>query len=118
MGSLPAMLRHVAVFKWADGTPSEKVDALAQALAGLPAVIPAIRSYRFGPDAGLGLSANGDFAVVADFDDAGGYRAYAAHPAHQDVIVRLLRPILAERLSVQFSSEEAARRPAPSGGTR
>ncbi len=49
------------------------------------------------------MSANADYAVVADFDDADGYAAYAGHPAHQDVIVRLLRPIVAERLSVQFT---------------
>ncbi len=97
------MLRHVAVFRWVDGTPPADVDAFASALAGLPAAIPEIRSYRFGPDAGLGMSANADFAVVADFDDADGYAAYAAHPAHQDVIVRLLRPMLGERMSVQLT---------------
>jgi hypothetical protein len=97
------VLRHVAVFRWVEGTPPGEVDAFAAALARLPAMIPSIRSYRFGPDARLGLSANGDFAVVADFDDGDGYVSYANHPAHQDVIVRLLRPMVAERLSVQFT---------------
>lgn len=92
----------MAVFRWVEGSSSDDVDALATALAGLPAVIPEIRSYRFGPDAGLGVSANADFAVVADFDDADGFATYAAHPAHQDLLVRLLRPILAERMSVQM----------------
>ncbi len=95
------MLRHVAVFSWVPGTSPADVDAFSSALAGLPAVIPEIREYRFGPDAGLGLSANADFAVVADFDSDEDYRVYASHPAHQDVIVRLLRPILGTRLSVQ-----------------
>ena len=93
----------MAVFRWIEGTSPAEVSAVASGLAGLPALIPSIRSYRFGPDAGLGLSANADFAVVADFDDAEGYSAYASHPAHQDVLVRLVRPLLAERLSVQFS---------------
>ena len=92
----------MAVFRWNEGTSAAEIDAFAEGLAGLPAVIPSIRAYRFGPDAGLGLSANADFAVVADFDDVEGYAAYASHPAHQDVIVRLLRPLVAERLSVQF----------------
>jgi hypothetical protein len=93
----------VAVFRWAEGASPDAVDALAAALAGLPAEIPEIRAYEFGLDAGLGISANADFAVVADFDDADGFATYAAHPAHQDVIVRLLRPLVAERLSVQFA---------------
>jgi hypothetical protein len=93
----------VAVFRWVDGTSPADIEAFAAGLAGLPALIPSIRSYRFGPDAGLGLSANADYAVVADFDDVEGYATYAAHPAHQDVIVRLLRPLVAERLSVQFT---------------
>jgi hypothetical protein len=97
------VLRHVAVFRWAEGAPPAGVAALSAALADLPLVIPEIRSYRFGPDAGLGMSANADFAVVADFDDAEGYATYAGHPAHQDVLVRLLRPLLGERLSVQFT---------------
>ena len=114
------MLRHVAVFRWVEGTSSAEVDAFASALAGLPALIPEIRAYRFGPDAGLGLSANADFAVVADFDDVEGYATYAAHPAHQDVIVRLLRPLVAERLSVQFTVVRPAAdgESAPTAGSR
>ena len=107
------MLRHVAVFRWAEGTSASDIDAFATALARLPAVIPEIREYRFGPDAGLGISANGDFAVVADFDDADAYATYARHPVHQDVIVRLLRPLVAERLSVQFTFSLSGR---PEGG--
>jgi hypothetical protein len=97
------VLRHVAVFRWADGTPAAAVDAFASALGGLPGLIPEIRAYAFGADAGLGMSANADFAVVADFDDADGYATYAGHPDHQDVIVRLLRPIVGERMSVQYT---------------
>jgi hypothetical protein len=48
------------------------------------------------------MSANADFVVMADFDSDEDYRVYASHPVHQDVIVRLLRPILGTRLSVQI----------------
>ena len=107
----------MAVFRWVEGTSAVDVDAFAAGLAGLPALIPSIRSYRFGPDAGLGLSANADYAVVADFDDVEGYAVYAAHPAHQDVIVRLLRPLVAERLSVQFTCPPPAGTQGPTAGS-
>lgn len=93
----------MAVFRWVEGVSAAEVEAIAAGLTGLPAAIPEIRAYRFGPDAGLGVSANADYAVVADFDDAEAYAAYAVHPAHQDVLVRLLRPVLADRMSVQFT---------------
>lgn len=99
------MLRHVAVFTWKPGTVGAQIAALSAALSALPGQIPQIRAYRFGPDAGLG--GNADFAVVADFDDERGYRAYAEHSAHVDVIQRLLAPIREGRKSVQFIVEPA-----------
>ncbi|MDP9403125.1 MAG: Dabb family protein [Actinomycetota bacterium] len=95
------MFRHVAVFRWTAGTTDQQVQALHHALGHLPAAIPALRQYRTGPDAGL-VNGNWDFAVVADFDDAEGWRVYTAHPAHQKVIVELIKPVLAERAAVQY----------------
>lgn len=94
-------LTHVALFTWKAGTTDVQVTALRHGLAALPALIPAIRSYRFGPDAGFGPG-NDDFAVVAVFDDAAGYRTYVADPHHVDVVERLVKPILATRHAVQF----------------
>jgi len=95
------MLRHVAVFTWKPDTSDDSIRALSEGLAGLPAKIPEIRSYSFGPDAHLG-GTNDDFAVVADFDDAAGFRRYVEHPAHRLVIAELLTPILAARHAVQY----------------
>ena len=38
---------------------------------------------------------------MADFDDEAGYLVYRDHPTHQDVITRLIRPILVSRAAVQ-----------------
>ncbi len=95
------MLRHVALFTWNPDTSDDSIRALSEGLAGLPAKIPEIRSYHFGPDVRLGV-ANDDFAVVADFDDAAAFRRYAEHPAHRLVIAELLTPILASRHAVQY----------------
>lgn len=94
-------LTHVAVLTWKPGTTAAQIGELSDGLAALPGLIPGIRAYRFGPDAGL-REGNVDFAVVAEFADAEAYRAYAAHPAHLDVVDRLLQPILERRAALQF----------------
>jgi len=97
-------LTHVAVFTWADDVTDAQRAELSDGLAALPGLIPEIRSYRFGPDAGL-VGGNDQFAVVAGFDDVDGYRSYAADPHHVDVVERLLKPIIRTRHAVQFVSE-------------
>lgn len=95
------MFRHVALFRWTDTTTPEHVAAAVAALEELPALIPELRAYTVGPDAGVDAG-NWDFAVVADFDDEDGYRAYATHPAHVRVATANIRPFLADRAAVQF----------------
>ncbi len=97
------MFRHVVLFRWHETTSPATVDAIATALAGLPAAIPTIRAYRFGGDAGLS-DTNFDFAVVADFDDVAGYETYRADDTHQAVIADLIAPEIAERVAVQYET--------------
>ncbi len=100
-GTLPAMIRHVAVFRWQEGTTPEQVAAVHAGLAALPAQIPSIRAYAHGPDLQLG-EGRWDYAVVGDFDDPTGYQAYVDHPAHQAVATDLIVPIRADRAHVQL----------------
>ncbi len=95
------MLTHVALFTWKPGTTDQQIADLSAGLAALPGLIPEIKGYRFGPDAGV-AQGNVDFGVVAEFDSADGYRAYAAHPAHREVIERLIQPIRDRRSGLQF----------------
>jgi hypothetical protein len=95
------MFRHVVLFTWTQDASQEQKDALASGLTTMPAAVDTIRAYSFGPDAGLG-PANRDFAVVADFDDKAGYLTYRDHPAHRDLVNRLVTPIVAERAGIQF----------------
>lgn len=95
------MFRHVVLLKWVETATVADRDAVRSALLELPAAIPELRNYVVGDDAGLEADRNFDFAIVADFDDVKGYETYRDHPTHQDVIARLIRPILASRAAVQ-----------------
>ena len=100
-GTVTEVLRHVVLFAWKADASDVQVRGFADGLAALPARIPEIRSYRFGPDLGL-AGGNDDFALVADFDDVEAYRRYAEHPAHRHLIAELLWPILGGRHAVQY----------------
>lgn len=98
------MLRHVVLFRWKPGTAERDIESLERALADMPKLVPSIRRYRFGRDAAL-AQGNFDFAVVADFDDAAGWREYWANEAHQRLIAERVRPITQERAALQFALE-------------
>ena len=95
------MFRHVVLFTWTEDATEAQKQALASELAKMPGAIDAIREYRFGADAGLN-PANCDFAVVADFDDPGGYLVYRDHPAHRAAVKNYVDPIVARRSAVQY----------------
>ncbi len=96
-------LRHVVMFRFAEGTTDDQRAALAAGLAGMPAATGAIDAerYRHGPDAGLN-PASWDYVVVADFASADDYLTYRDHPDHRALIRDLVEPIVAERASVQY----------------
>jgi Ser/Thr protein kinase RdoA (MazF antagonist) len=94
-------IRHVALFRWADGVTPDQVAEVGRELARLPSVIPQLRGYTFGADLGSGADTY-DFAVVADVADEEGYRGYRDHPEHQSVL-QIIKPLLADRAAVQFS---------------
>jgi Stress responsive A/B Barrel Domain len=95
------MFRHVVLFSWTQDATEAQQLALADELRKLPAAVDSIRAYEVGPDAGVNPG-NFDFAVVAEFDDADGYRAYRDHPAHRTVVEQYVNPIVARRAGVQF----------------
>ncbi len=98
-------IRHVVLFKFRPDASAEDKQVMQDGLAALPTAIPELVRYRFGPDLGL-ADGNHDFAIVADVANRDDFRTYIEHPRHQDAIVRLIRPIIAERTAVQFEVEE------------
>ena len=95
------MIRHVVVMTWKPEATREQKQEVSAALATLPPLLTGLLNYSFGHDADL-ADGNASFAVVADFADTDSYLAYRTHPAHLDVINRVIAPISAQRRAVQF----------------
>jgi hypothetical protein len=78
------MIRHIFFGKLRQGVPDAEVDRLLSAWNAMAAQIETIRRI----DAGRNVCATDDqytIALVADFDDWDGWRAYAEHPVHDAI---------------------------------
>jgi hypothetical protein len=96
-----AVFRHIVLFRWIDGVSAEHVASVVEGLRALPAVIPEIVDYSFGPNAGINPGTF-DFGVTALFASTEGYLAYRDHPEHQRLIAERIAPFVAERAACQF----------------
>jgi hypothetical protein len=95
------MFRHTVLFVWKqEATEDQKAEAAAQ-IATLPTLVPTIRGFASGTDAGVNDD-NYDFAVTVDFDDAAGYLAYRDDPRHREIVAKYISPIIVERAAVQY----------------
>jgi hypothetical protein len=95
------LIRHTVLFRWKPEATDEDKQRVAIELAKLPSMVPSVRAFASGPDAGL-AQGNFDFAVSADFDDEAGFFAYRDDPGHREVVQRYILPITAQRAAVQF----------------
>ncbi|MEN9506729.1 MAG: hypothetical protein RI958_2655 [Actinomycetota bacterium] len=99
------MIIHVVTLRLQPGTTPEQIAAISAALDRLPGAISQIRSYRHGADAGAGASGvNSDYGIVATFDDLDGWRAYDQDELHNEIRATLIKPVLADRSSIQFEA--------------
>ncbi len=95
------MIKHVVLLNWKAGTSEEQIRAVTEAFATLPALIPEIRSYQFGPDCGLNDD-NADYVLVAEFANKEDFQHYAIHPEHFAVMKAVSLPILESFKTAQF----------------
>jgi len=95
------MLTHIVLLKWNDKVTAECIAAITENFAKLPAVIPEIKSYEFGPDAGV-IKNGADYALVAKFNNAEELKTYIKHQAHQDFMKHYSMPYIESFQSAQF----------------
>jgi hypothetical protein len=95
------MIRHTVLFRWKAEATEEDRQQVANEVAKLPSMVPSIRAFASGVDAGL-AEGNFDFAVTADFDDKAGFFAYRDDLGHRDIIKQYILPLAEVRAAVQF----------------
>jgi hypothetical protein len=95
------MIRHIVLFRWSDDATDAQKKRAADEVATLPSLVPSVRAFACGPDAGISQG-NYDFGVAADFEDRGGYVAYRDNPDHRAMVEEHILPIVADRAAIQF----------------
>jgi hypothetical protein len=94
------MFRHVVQMSWNRDLSAEELARVRKVLDDLGAQSPDVRAFSHGPDAGV-REGGASYALIADFEDPDGWRAYSAHPAH-DVVREVLRDLVRDQSIVQF----------------
>ena len=94
------VFRHVVLMTWNHELSTEESARVRQSLDALGAQSPDVRAFSHGADAGV-RAGGASYALIADFDDPDGWRAYSAHPAH-DAVRAVLRDLVGEQSAVQF----------------
>ena len=95
------MIRHVVLFRFNEGASDAAKESMAAGLASLPSRVPVIRAWSQGANV-VPSDRSYDFCLVGDFDSENDLQTYQDHPAHQDVVSRLIRPIVSSVVVVDF----------------
>ncbi|MGO9021529.1 MAG: Dabb family protein [Syntrophobacteraceae bacterium] len=82
------MLKHVVLLKFNKGCAESAIGAIEKGLAELPAMMPEIMEFQSGRDV-VRSERSYDFALVSGFANLEAMRRYQAHPAHQQVLVKI-----------------------------
>lgn len=109
------MIRHVVLLRWKKDADPELLERFKNGVFELRNTLPGVLRYSAGENVGLSkegmagestYSDNYDFAVCADLEDYAAYQAYATHQNHNVWIEEVVRHILAERVAVQYDTEQ------------
>lgn len=96
------MIKHVCLINFNDQYKPENLPGVIDAYNALPALIPQIKSFEIGADAGL-LEGNADLVVVGEFASGEDFQAYSVHRAHTDVILPVLGHLMESYNTAQYS---------------
>ena len=95
------MILHLANFRWKEGISPEDVAHLCEELAAFRQEVDCLVGYHFGPDLGL-REGNADFGIAALLASPEDLGSYLEHPAHHELVGKVLGPMIASRQAVQI----------------
>ncbi|MEO5995309.1 MAG: Dabb family protein [Chitinophagaceae bacterium] len=104
--SAAAVLRHVVLFKFKDGSTPAQVKEVENAFSALPGKIPTMIGYEWGTNISPENIAQGyTHCFLVTFKNAADRDGYLVHPAHKD-FGKILSPYLDKVLVIDFIGQK------------
>jgi hypothetical protein len=95
------MIEHLVLFQWQPEASEEQIGAVLEALRGLKDKIPGIVDLSCGENFSE-RSQGFQHGLVVRLSDRSALEGYFPHPEHQKVVQNLIKPIIAQILSVDY----------------
>jgi len=95
-------MRHIALFNFNEDVTPDQVDEITAAFVEMRPKIDVLTDYQFGSDLGL-QEGMWDYGVIATIEDPSDYPTYRDHPAHIEVLEKLIKPRVSAVARVQIS---------------
>jgi len=96
-------VQHIVIWQLAatdEPGRAAAAERIRDLLEGLVGVVPSIRSLVVRRNVAY-PEANGDVAIVSEFDDVAGLEAYVDHPAHQEAAAEI-RTLVTGRTAIDL----------------
>lgn len=94
-------VEHLVLFQWQPEASAAQIDAAIAALRDLADKVPGILQLSCGEN--FSARAKGfQHGLVVRFGDRAALEAYQVHPAHQAVVQKHIKPILADILALDY----------------
>ena len=95
------MIEHIVLIRWTEQASQEAIDTVMTELRGLKGKIDVIVELSCGAD--FSERAKGyTHGLVVRFGDRAALNAYISHPEHQRVVQKLINPIRADILALDY----------------
>ncbi|NEO56005.1 MAG: Dabb family protein [Okeania sp. SIO3B5] len=95
------MIIHIVLFKWQPDISAESITSVMSALKGMKGKVPEIIDLSCGNNFSE-LSQGFHNALVVQFKDKAALDAYAKNAHHQEIIKTLIKPILADKITIDY----------------
>lgn len=91
-------MRHIALYKWRDGTSAAQIESALATVKAMRNEIPEIIWMECGPNL-AGDNAGYTHYALVEVADRAAFSAYKRHPAHQ-AVREAISPVLSGHLSL------------------